>query len=218
MSEPNPRPKSPPEVSNYVALQYFGVTDEASRSRAIRSCLLGSAAAWILTPALFYLRFRYVGPLGWGTTVFFSVYLLLSAIGLHYGPRKEFHSPVALRGDWADRLGAFWLIGCVFGPFLGWIVTSGAIPITLNSWRWLYAVRVLLAAVVPVALALPLLRYVRGKAALIALPLLVGITFLPISSAMNVSLDLWEGPTARPIGPGAQLALFLRHTERFISA
>jgi hypothetical protein len=167
---------------------------------------------------LFYLRFHHVGPLGWGTTVFFSVYLLISAIGLYFGPRKEFHSPVALRGDWADRVGAFWLVGCVFGPFLGWIVTSGAIPVTLSSWRWLYAVRVLLAAVVPVALALPLLRYVRGKAALIALPLLVGITFLPISSAMNASLDLWEGPSTRPIGPGARFALFLRHTERFLSA
>jgi hypothetical protein len=217
MSDPRPT-ESPRETSNYVARQYFAVTDQRSRAQAIRSCLLGAVAAWILTPALFYLRFRQIGPLGWGTTVFFSVYLLLSAIGLFFGPRTEFHSPVALKGDWLDRIGAFWLVGCVFGPFLGWIVTSGAFPVTISSWRWLYGFRVLLAAVVPVALALPLTRYVRGKAALIALPLLVGITFLPISSAMNVSLDLWEGPTTRTVGPGAQLALFLRHTERLLSA
>ena len=219
MNQPDPRPGEPPQqVSKYVAQRYFGVTDEASRSQAIRSCLLGSVGAWIFMPALFYLRFKQIGPLGWGTTVFFSVYSLLTAIGLYFGPRTDFHSPVRLHGDWLDRIGAFWLVGCVFGPFLGWIVTSGVIPLTISSWRWLYWLRVLLAAVVPVVLALPLTRYVKGKAALIALPLLVGITFLPISSAMNVSLDLWEGPIPRPVGPGTQLALFLRHTERLISA
>ena len=219
MNEPNPRPgESPQQVSRYVARQYFGITDEASRSQAIRSCLLGSVVAWILTPPLFYLRFRQVGPLGWGTTCFFSIYLVLTAIGLYFGPRTEFHSPVHLRGDWVDRIGAFWLVGCVFEPFLGWIVTSGIIPLTISTWRWFYWVRLLLAAVLPIVLALPLTRYVRGKAALIALPLLVAITFLPISSVMNVSLDLWEGPITRPVTPGAQLALFLRHTERLISA
>ena len=187
-----PRRASPDEVADQVAKTYFGVTDEFSRRRVIRRCLLGAAEAAVLTPCLFYLGFREVGPLGWGTTVFFVVYLLLTAIGLYFRPRTEYHSPVPLRGDWRDRVGAFWLVGCVFGPFFGWVVTSGAFPITQSSWQWMYGLRVLLAAVVPLMLALPLTRYVREKSALVALPLLVGVTLLPVSSAMNVSLDLWK--------------------------
>jgi MFS family permease len=159
----------------------------------------------------YYLRFRRVGPHGWGTTVFFVVYLLLTAIALYFRPRTEFHSPVAMRGDWRDRVGAFWLVGCVFGPLLGWIVTSGTFPITQNSWRWMYGARVFLAAVVPILLAMPLTRYVRGKSALIALPLLVVVTLLPVSTAMNVSMDLWEGPVVRQDGSSE---LYLKHTGR----
>ena len=209
-----PREATPQEVADQVARTYFGVTDESSRRRVIRQCLLGAVEAAVITPALFYLRFGRVGPLGWGTTVFFVVYLLLTAIGLYFRPRTEYHSPVPLRGDWRDRVGAFWLVGCVFGPFFGWILTSGTFPITGSSWQWLYGLRVLLAAAVPIMLALPLTRYTRGKSVWVALPLLVGVTLLPVSSAMNVSLDLWEGPSVRQVRATGQPELFLKHTGR----
>jgi hypothetical protein len=77
------RRATPVEVADQVAKTYFGVTDEFSRRRVIRQCLLGAAEASVLPPCLFYLRFRKLGPLGWGTTVFFVVYLLLTAIGLY---------------------------------------------------------------------------------------------------------------------------------------
>ncbi|HEY8227642.1 MAG TPA: hypothetical protein VIG25_20390 [Pyrinomonadaceae bacterium] len=204
-----PGPETPQQVSDQVSRIYFGVVDSNSRRRAIRQCLIGAVEAAVLVPSLFYLRFRAVGPLGWGTTVFFVVYLLLTAIGLYFRTRPEYHSPIALRGNWLDRIGAFWLVGCVFGPFLGWAITSGALPITQNSWRWLYGARVFLAAVVPVILALPLTRYVRGKSVLIALPLLVVVTLLPVSTAMNVSMDLWEGPSQ--VGGSES---YLNHTQR----
>lgn len=204
---------TPQQVSDRVGRIYFGVIDESSRRRVIQQCLLGAVEATVLVPFLFYLRFGRVGPLGWGTTVFFVVYLLLTATALYFRPRTEFHTPVALRGDWVDRVGAFWLVGCAFGPFLGWIVTSGTLPVTQNSWRWLYGARVFLAALVPILLALPLTRYVRGKSTLIALPLLVIVTLLPVSTAMNVSLDLWEGP----IGNGTtESNLYLVHTKRVL--
>ena len=202
--------KTPQEVADQVAEVFFGVTDEASRRRVIRECLIGVVPTAGLIPALFYIRFGRVGPLGWGTTVFFVVYLLLTAIGLYFRPRTEYHSPVRARGDWLDRVGAFWLMGCAFGPLLGWFVTTGTFPITQQSWRWLYGMRVVLAAVLPLLLALPLTRYVRGKSTLIALPLLILVTLLPISSAMNVSLDLWDGPTVRQLGSAG----YLSHTER----
>jgi hypothetical protein len=216
--DPNYRPNSTPvETADKVALTFFGVTDEVSRRRVIRQSLISIVWLTLLVPSAFYLRFRHIGPLGWGTTVFFDVYCLLVAIGLYFRPLTQYHSPVPLRGDWLDRMGAFWLVGCAFGPFFGWIVTTGTFPITLNSWRWLYGLRVVLAAGVPLVLALPLTRYVRGKASWVALPLLVGITFLPISTAMNVSRDLWEGPVAQPVGSTGGIELCLRHSGRRIT-
>jgi MFS family permease len=205
---------TPGETAAVVARTFFGVTDEASRRRVIRRCLLAAAECAVAVPALFYLRFREVGPLGWGVTVFFVVYFILCAVGLHFGPRTEYHSPVPARGDWLDRVGAFWLVGCAFGPFFGWVVTTGVIPVTHSSWRWLYGLRVVLAAVMPSVLALPLTRYVRGKSARVALPLLLVVTLLPISTAMGVSMDLWEGPAVLLSRPDGRRELYLKHTGR----
>ena len=214
MDEPSPSRESSQETADKAAKDYFGVTDPLSRRRAIRHCLLGSLWCAILVPAAFYLRFQEVGPLGWGTTVFLVVWELLAAIGLYFRPRTEYHSPVRLRGDWLDRVGAFWLVGCAFGPFFGWIVTTGVFPITPSSWQWLYGLRTFLAAGIPVLLALPLTRYIRGKSTWVALPLLIIVTLLPVSSAMNVSLDLWEGPGVRQVPQTGELVWYLKHTER----
>jgi hypothetical protein len=218
MTDPNSLPtETPQETSRKIASTFFGVTDEVSRRQVIRRSLISIPWLTVLVPLAFYLRFRHIGPLGWGTTVFFDVYCLLTAVGLYFQPRTEYHSPVALNGDLLDRIGAFWLVGCAFGPFFGWIATTGVIPITPTTWSWLYALRVFLAAGVPLLLALPLTRYVRGKSAWVALPLLVGVTLLPISSAMNVSRDLWEGPV-RQVDSGGGPGLYLKHTKRSLDA
>jgi len=117
-----------------------------------------------------------------------------------------------LRRDWVDRVGAFWLVGCAFGPLLGWLVTE-TFPITPDSWHWLYGLRALLAAGVPLVLALPLLRYVRGKSSLVALPLLVVITLLPVSTAIPVIQDLWEGPCVRQAPSTSEPEFYLKRTE-----
>jgi hypothetical protein len=204
---------TPQETSDQMARIFGGVTDEASRSRAIRNCLYAVPQISVLIPFIFYLRFGRVGPLGWGATVFFDVYSLLWAIALYFRPRTKYHTRVQLRGDWVDRIAAFWLVGCAFGPLLGWTVTE-AFPITQKSWPWLYGLRVFLAAILPILLALPLLRYIRGKATAVALPLLVVITFLPVSTAMQVSLDLWEGPVLI----SGESELYLKHTERSLGS
>lgn len=220
MNNPNlPRGKnSSVEVADQVAASFFRIKDQASRERAIRQFLLGTVEVAILVPLLFYLRFGEIGPLGWGTTIFFIAYCLLCAVGLYFGPRIEYHTPVALRGDWLDRVGAFWLVGCAFGPFFGWIITTGVLPITLTSWRWLYGLRVFLAAAVPILLALPLTRYVRGKSAQVALLVLVCVTLLPVSSVMNVSRDLWEGPIVRQTRSTGQPEFYLKHTEKSLGS
>jgi hypothetical protein len=177
------------------------------RARAIRGWLISAACAAVGVPLLFYLRLGTVPGLGWGLTVFLVALCLLTAVGLYFLRRPDYHTPVPLRGDWADRVGAFWLLACAFGPLLGWVLT--AVPtFTVDNWRWFYAGRVALSMGLPVLTALPLLRYVRGRGALIMLALLVGVTLLPILSAWNVAWDLWAGPvgltlahTARALGP-----------------
>jgi hypothetical protein len=223
MRSKNPTPKQEPpvETARKVARTFFGVgSDGASQKEAIRQLLVSAVLFAALVPLLFYMEFREVGPLGWGMTIFFVVYCLVSAIGLYFLPHPEYHSPVALRGDWADRLGAFWLVSCAFGPFFGWILTS-ALPITVTSWRWVYGLRVLLAAGLPLITALPLTRYLRGKAVLVALPIMLIVTMLPIWSAVNVSRDLWEGPVIKQVqsvnNPNETVReLYLPHTNRVI--
>lgn len=211
-------PKDTPKETTYetadaMARIFGGVTDDVSRRRAIVEFVSGVPNITVLIPLIFYLEFGAIRPLGWGCTVFFDVYCLLWAVGLYFRPRTEYHSPVRLRGDWIDHVGAFWLVGCAFGPLAGWFVTE-VFPITQSSWHWLYGVRAFLAAGVPIILALPALRYVRGKSSLVAIPLLVVITSLPISTALWVIQDLWEGPIVRQAQSNSQSEFYLKHTER----
>jgi hypothetical protein len=214
MPPDNNSSSSQKETADRMAKFFFGVgTDDASQKTAIRQLLLGAIICAASIPLLFYLRFGEVGGIGWGTTIFFVFYCLLAATGLYFRSKPEYHTPVPLRGDWLDHIGAFWLVCCVFGPLLGWIFTS-AFPLTATSWRILYGLRVFLAAALPLLTALPLIRYLRGKTTLIALPILVVITMLPIWSVVNVSRDLWEGPVARQVQGTDVPELYLQHTDQ----
>jgi hypothetical protein len=208
----------PQKTADEVAQNFFGAgQDKASNRAAVRQWLLAAVVCAVLIPSLFYLRFGEVSGLGWGTTVFFVFFCILAAIGLYFRTRPEFHTSVRLRGDWLDRVSALWLVCCVFGPLFGWMLTS-ILPLTPATWRGLYGLRVFLAAGLPLLTALPLLRYVRGKAALITLPILVVVTLLPILSVVNVGRDLRDGPVVRQVqGPDAP-ELYLQHTDQSLSS
>jgi hypothetical protein len=211
MNKPNP---SPQEAADQMAQDFFGAgTDKASQQRTISQYILAAVECGVLVPALFYFRFGEVGGLGWGLTVFFIAYCLLAAIGLYFRPRTEYHTTVKVRGDWVDHIGSFWLISCAFGPFLGWALTS-VLPITITSWRWVYGLQIALAVGLPVLTALPMTRYLRGKATLIALPILVVVTSLPAWSVVNVSRDLWAGPVVRQVQTSEHNELYLQYTDR----
>lgn len=205
-----------------VARRFFRTgNDPESLKRDIRRWLLGAVWAAVLVPIIFYLRFGTVGPLGWGTTLFFITYCLLAAVGLYFLVRPEYHTPVVFRNDWLDRFGAFWLVACAFGPFLGWALTA-AVPLTESNWSWVYRGRVGLCIGLPILLALPLLRYVRGRGAPVMLGLLLGVTALPVWSGWATWRDLQEGPIVRATNKtyaanriGTEL--YLVHTERALA-
>lgn len=205
------------EISDKISEKYFGVgSDPAERQPAIRRLLLSALLCAFLIPVLFFIRFGVVDGFAWGVTIFFVGYCLLAAVGLYFRPRQEFHTPVRLIGDWLDRIGAFWLVACVFGPFFGWVLTS-ALPITESSWRWLYGLRFVLGGVLPLLTALPLTRYLRGKAIWVGLPVLVVVTVLAVWSVVNVGRDLWAGPVVQQLQSEGTGGLFLQYTRQMLS-
>jgi hypothetical protein len=203
------------ETADQVAQEFFGIQSEAARRQHIRQLLLAAGLCAGLVPALFYWQFGHVGGFGWAVTTFFVGYCLLAAVGLYVWPQREYHTAVFLRGDWVDWIGAFWLVSCVFGPLLGWMITA-VFPITAVSWRWLYGLRLLLAAGLPLITALPNSRYLRGRAVWIALPLLAVITSLPLLTVVNITYDLWFGPSLQFVPETGELSLFLRFTVQFL--
>ena len=202
-SDPDPA-ASPAERA---ARRFFGAGDSPqSLRRAIRGWLGGALAAAVLVPLLFYLAFGALAPFAWGVTVFLAGFCLLAALGLYFLRRPAYHTPVPLRGDWLDRVGAFWLLACVFGPLAGWLLTE--LPrLTLDNWRGLYAGRVALSMGLPLLTALPLLRYARGRGAPVMLALLGGVTLLPVLSGWAVAQDLWAGPVGSHLAHTAQTLL-----------
>lgn len=185
-------------VREPVLHRYFKVDSlKDDNSRLVRRYLWAAGEAAIVTPLLFYLRFGKVSWFAIASTVFLVVWCLLVALGFFFQNRSAFHTPVPATNNIGDRIGAFWLVACAFGPFFGWLMM--ALPLTNGSWRWLYLARVFLGVVLPVITAVPLVRYARGKAALIAVPLLLGITALPVLSCWWVIGDLHDGATVTKV-------------------
>ncbi|MBA3806296.1 MAG: hypothetical protein H0X14_11365 [Acidobacteria bacterium] len=135
------KPASTRTAEEVARTSFRSDSDPASLRRDVWRWLMGVVWSVVLIPTLFYLRFGEVGALGWGTTVFFAAYCLLAAVGLHFLVRPEYHTPVALRNDWMDRVGMFWLVACAFGPLFGWALAA-TFELSAENWRWFYWGRV----------------------------------------------------------------------------
>jgi hypothetical protein len=176
-----------------ILARYFSVSSIRGDNRPLaKRFLLGALWAAVLTPLLFYLKFGTVGWFAIGFTVFLVMLCLLFAFGFFFQTKRAYQSPVPMRHSIADRIGAFWLVACAFGPFLGWLIT--VFGVNENSWKWQYLARAFLAVILPVITAVPLVPYARAKSALFALPLLLMVTALPVTSCLWVLADLHDGP------------------------
>ena len=205
-TENDKTPPPLPEPASEMARKFFGAgTSRSSLERTARRMWWAALCAAVAVPLMFWMYFGEVGPLGWGVTTFFVAYCAVAGVGLYFLPRPEYHTTVELKEGVSARIGAFWMVACTIGPLIGWIATE-TLPLTSGSWRWLYGFRGVVAGLVPVITMLPLVRYARGRSALIALPLLLCITALPVYSTWATIFDLLEGPRGHE----------LRHTERMI--
>lgn len=187
--DPEPNKQQRPKQEQLA--RYFNVdSSKRDNSEIIRSFLIGAPLIAVLMPALFYLHFGVIDWFAIAFTVFLIVLCLLCTVGFYFQTKTVYHTNVSAKGGLGDRIGAFWLVACAFGPFFGWLVTTF---LAENTWRWQYLGRVLLAVVLPVLTAVPLIRYARGRAALIAAPLLLVITALPMLTCWWVVGDLHDG-------------------------
>jgi hypothetical protein len=176
-----------------ILARYFNVSSiKGDNQQLAKRFLFGAVWSAVLTPVLFYLRFGSINWFSISFTIFLVVLCLLFALGLFIQDKPDYQTKVPMERSLADRIGAFWLVACAFGPFFGWIVT--AISPNEVSWKWQYLGRAFLAVILPVITAVPLVPYAHGKSALIAIPLLLAVTTLPILSCLWVLADLQNGP------------------------
>ena len=77
-----------------------------------------------------------------------------------------------------DRLAVVWLLAIPFAPFLAWVIGSLA-TVNVRTWRWVLGAEAFLCVALPLICVLPLLRYVRGRAAPYSLLILFLGTLFP---------------------------------------
>jgi hypothetical protein len=192
--------------------------DSNERETAVREAqqLIGGAVTAVPIVLLaFWLHHGVINGFAWGVAGFLAGICLLAAVGVYFRPRQEYHSPVELRGDWGDKIGAFWLVSCAFGALVSWIFAQSQ-TISADSWETRYWLWIFLAIGLPLATAVPLFPYLRGPSILVGLPLLLIITFIPIWLASGAAYDLWYGPVERLIPETEQWELYLQYTGRAV--
>jgi hypothetical protein len=188
-----------------------GRTKAQQARQDARQMVVAAFIVGAVVPLLFWVQFGNINGFAWATAGFLAMVCLLSAVGLVFHPLQQYHTPVPLHGGWGDLIGSFWLVSCVFGPLIGWGLTE-LMPITASSWQSLYGQRVLLAAGLPLITVIPLFRYLRGRAILVGLPVLLIVTFLAVWSAADVAYDLWQGPVVQLIPGTDEWELWLPYT------
>jgi len=169
---------------------HFGSVDtQASLWIVIPTAASSVTASFFLVLLIFYLEFGELPAFAFGFATFLVVLQILMIIGIRFAGRTEVHVSGRARGSAGNRLGAFWLVACAFGAFLGWV--AGSLAANYPQYQLpLLAVKVMLTIVVPVTTMLPNVFYIQKKAAYIQVPILVGVTLLPVMYGLPAALSL----------------------------
>lgn len=178
-----------------------------ARRHTMKNTLIGVIVLSTAIPALFYLSFGEVGPIGFGLTAFLVCATALVGLGRFANDRGSEYSPssaIIIRDDWLDKVTFAGLVWFLVGPFFGLFISSStAFPPTESSWRWQYGIRVLFAIVMPLVTAvLILVFHVERRALLVYIPVVLLITALPVWSGARPLLDLYRGPRKEIIRHG----------------
>jgi hypothetical protein len=148
----------------------------------------------VLMPAAFWLKFRRVDEFALG----FTAFLLLLAVSVHFLPAltdrysaDQAKHPVTPGAF--DLLGVVWLLSIPLAPLAIWLIGSLTV-VTNNNWQAILGTKTLIGVALPIICVLPLLRYIRGDAAPIAILILAIGTLFPVSFGLTALQDLRTGP------------------------
>lgn len=170
-------------------INFAGMNTEASLWILIPIAFTEILFSCVLVLLRFWLEFGELSPLAWGCAAFFAILTILIIIGLRFQNRPEVHTTVAARGDWIDKIGAWWLMACAFGALLGWV--CGQMANGFPRYRQIFLVaEIIFTIVLPFVTMLPNVRYVSRNAAYIQVPLLVLITVLPVLVGIDAVVEL----------------------------
>ncbi len=148
----------------------------------------------VIIPAGFWLKFRRVDAFALG----FTAFLLLLAIAVHFLPAlaDRYSADQAQRtvtpGPF-DLLGVIWLLCIPFAPLVVWLIGSLTV-VTDNNWQLILGSKTLVGVALPLICVLPLLKYIRGDAAPVAILILAIGTLFPVSFGLTALQDLRAGP------------------------
>jgi hypothetical protein len=123
---------------------------------------LAAPTAVLLIPLIFWLQYGVINGIAWGLAAFLAAICLLTAVGIYFKPRSEYHSPVPLHGGIGDAIGSFWLVSCVLGILVSWFVSERTI-FPEDSWKSIYRDWVLFSIVLPLVTAVLNAAFVGEK-------------------------------------------------------
>lgn len=144
-------------------------------------------------PALFWLRFGKID----GYAIGFTSFLLLLLFAIQFIPKLndkygDEQTSLKVKPGRFDWLGAVWLLAIPFAPFLMWALDS-LVVVTVTNWKLIAGIKIFLCIVIPCGSVLPLVRYLRGKAAPYTMLILVIGTGFPVTFGLNSMLDFVQG-------------------------
>ncbi len=148
----------------------------------------------VLIPAAFWLKFRRVDAFALGFTAFLLLLAVsvrfLPALGDRYSDDQARHpvTPGAF-----DLLGVIWLLSIPLAPLVIWLIGSLTV-VTNNNWQAILGSKAIVGVAVPIICVLPLLRYIRGDAAPVAILILAIGTLFPVFFGLTSLQDLRIGP------------------------
>jgi hypothetical protein len=168
----------------------------------------GVAAIAVLFPAMFWFRF---GDLRFGIAV--AGFLLLLVLAVQFLPKLDRkygaeQAALKVKPRVLDRLAVVWLLAVPFAPFLAWVIGSLA-TVNVRTWRWVLGAEAFLCVALPLTCALPLLRYVRGRAAPYSLLILFLGTGFPVSIGWSSAADFVRGPKWEPVDVAGSVRVHL---------
>jgi len=175
----------------------------------------GLAAIAVLVPAAFWIRF---GDLRFGMSL--AGFLLLLVLAVQFLPALDRkygaeHAALKVQPSLFDGLTVVWLLAVPFAPFLAWVICSLA-TVNVRTWRWVLGAEAFLCVAVPLTCVLPLLRYVRGRAAPYSLLILCLGTLFPVSIGWSSAADFVRGPKWEPVNVAGSIRVHLTGRGRDI--